>query len=94
MVDWTILSPTFLTAAVKWAGAVVTVLAVGAGHGFFRTEGACCTSQQHLRSTEITELSHRDAPKRESGCVVAQGDPLQCSQRITRRERTCRRGYQ
>jgi hypothetical protein len=29
MVDWTILSPTFLTAVVEWAGAVVTVLAVG-----------------------------------------------------------------
>ena len=29
MVDWTILTPTFLTAAVEWAGAVVTVLAVG-----------------------------------------------------------------
>jgi len=29
MVDWTVLSPTFLTAAVEWAGAVVTVLAVG-----------------------------------------------------------------
>jgi hypothetical protein len=32
MVDWTILSPTFLTAMVEWAGAVVTVLAVGPGH--------------------------------------------------------------
>jgi hypothetical protein len=32
MVDWTILSPTFLTAVVKWAGAVVTVLAVGPGY--------------------------------------------------------------
>jgi hypothetical protein len=32
MVDWTILSPTFLTAVVDWAGAVVTVLAVGPGH--------------------------------------------------------------
>jgi hypothetical protein len=32
MVDWTILSPTFLTAAVEWAGAVVTVLAVSRGH--------------------------------------------------------------
>jgi hypothetical protein len=32
MVDWTILSPTYLTAVVEWAGAVVTVLAVGAGH--------------------------------------------------------------
>jgi hypothetical protein len=29
MVDWTILSPTFLNAAVEWAGAVVTLLAVG-----------------------------------------------------------------
>jgi len=32
MVDWTIFSPTFLTAVVEWAGAVVTVLAVGPGH--------------------------------------------------------------
>ena len=32
MVDWTILSPTFLTAMVEWAGAVVTVLALGPGH--------------------------------------------------------------
>jgi hypothetical protein len=31
MVDWTILSPTFLTAAVEWAGAVVTVFAIGPG---------------------------------------------------------------
>ncbi len=31
MVDWTVLSPMFLTAAVEWAGAVVTVLAVGPG---------------------------------------------------------------
>jgi hypothetical protein len=31
MVDWTILTPAFLTAAVEWAGAVVTVLAVGLG---------------------------------------------------------------
>ncbi|HTB04809.1 MAG TPA: hypothetical protein VK804_30430 [Bradyrhizobium sp.] len=29
MVDWTILSPTYLTAVVEWAGAVVTVLAMG-----------------------------------------------------------------
>jgi hypothetical protein len=26
MVDWTILSPTFLTAVVEWAGAAVTML--------------------------------------------------------------------
>jgi hypothetical protein len=29
MVDWTILSPTYLTAVVEWAGAVVMVHAVG-----------------------------------------------------------------
>jgi hypothetical protein len=33
MVDWTILSPTFLTAVVEWAGAAVTVLAAGPGTG-------------------------------------------------------------
>jgi hypothetical protein len=39
MVDWTILSPTFLTAVVKWAGAVVIVLAVGPGHSMKDTQG-------------------------------------------------------
>jgi hypothetical protein len=39
MVDWTILSPTFLTAAVEWAGAVVTVLAVGPGHSTIDNQG-------------------------------------------------------
>jgi hypothetical protein len=29
MVDWTILSPTYLTAVVEWAGAVVTVYTAG-----------------------------------------------------------------
>jgi len=29
MVDWTILSPTYLTATFEWVGAVVTVHAVG-----------------------------------------------------------------
>jgi hypothetical protein len=38
MVDWTILSPTFLTAAVEWAGAVVTVLAVGRGYSTNNTQ--------------------------------------------------------
>ena len=32
MVDWTMLSPTFLTAVIEWAGAAVTVFAVGSGH--------------------------------------------------------------
>jgi hypothetical protein len=39
MVDWTIFSPTFLTAAVEWAGAVVTVLAVGPGQPAKETKG-------------------------------------------------------
>ena len=29
MVDWTFLSPTFLTAMVEWAGVMVAVLAAG-----------------------------------------------------------------
>jgi hypothetical protein len=39
MVDWTVLSPTFLTAAVEWAGAVVTVLAVGSGRSTKEPKG-------------------------------------------------------
>jgi hypothetical protein len=39
MVDWTILSPTFLTAMVEWAGAVVTVLAVGPGDSTADSQG-------------------------------------------------------
>jgi hypothetical protein len=39
MVDWTILSPTFLAAAVRWAGAVVTVFAVGPGHSARESKG-------------------------------------------------------
>jgi hypothetical protein len=61
------------------------------GHGLFRTEGARRTSHESLRSNEIAELRHRDASKRERRRVVAQGDPLQCAEGITRRERT-RRG--
>jgi hypothetical protein len=29
MVDWTILSPNYLTAVVEWAGAVVAAFAIG-----------------------------------------------------------------
>ena len=39
MVDWTILSPTFLTAMVAWAGAAVTVLAVGRGQQTIEPNG-------------------------------------------------------
>jgi hypothetical protein len=38
MVDWTILSPTSLTSVMEWAGAVVTVYAVGPARA--REEGA------------------------------------------------------
>lgn len=31
MLDWTILTPTFLTALVEWTVAAVTVLAIGPG---------------------------------------------------------------
>jgi hypothetical protein len=40
MVDWTILSPNYLTAVVEWAGAVVTVLAVGPGHAAKDSQGS------------------------------------------------------
>jgi hypothetical protein len=62
-----------------------------ASHGLFRTEGTRSTSQEGLRSNEIAELRHRDASKRESRRVVAQGNSVQCAEGITRRECT-RRG--
>jgi hypothetical protein len=39
MIDWTVFSPTFLTAAVEWAEAVVTVLAVGPCQSAKETKG-------------------------------------------------------
>src|SRR5713101_2870010 len=62
-----------------------------AGYRLFRTEGARRTSQESLRSNEVAELRHRNASKRESRRIVAQGDPLQCAEGITRCECT-RRG--
>ena len=64
--------------------------APGAGHGRFRTKGACRTSHESLRSTEIAELCHRDPEKRKRECVVAQGDTVQCAEGITRRQCTRR----
>ena len=58
-----------------------------AGHGLLGTEGTRSAAQESLRSNEIAELRHRNASKRESRRVVAQGDPLQCAEGITRRER-------
>ena len=40
MVDWTILSPTYLAAMVEWAGAAVTVLAVGPAQAPKRAGGS------------------------------------------------------
>src|SRR6185437_1678115 len=60
-------------------------------HGLFRTERTRGTSQERLRPNEIAELRHRDASKRKCRCVVAQGDPLQRPEGITRGEGT-RRG--
>src|SRR5713101_5783375 len=60
------------------------------GHGLFRTEGTRSPSQESLRSNEIAELRHRDASKRESRRIVAQGDSLQCAEGITRCECTRR----
>jgi len=60
-------------------------------HRLARAEAARSTAQENLRPHEIAELRHRDASKRKRGRVVAQRDPLQRAERITRRERT-RRG--
>jgi hypothetical protein len=62
-----------------------------AGNGLVRTKDARRTSEESLRSNKIAEPRHRDASQRERGRVVAQGDPVQCAEGITRRERT-RRG--
>jgi hypothetical protein len=58
-------------------------------YGFFRTEGPCSAPQQLLCSRVFAELRHRDASKCEPWRIVSQGDSLQCSERITRCERTC-----
>src|SRR5579859_673124 len=68
--------------------------AAGAGHGLPRTEGAGRPAQQGFRANEIAELRHRDAAKGKCRCVVAQGDPVQCAERITGRERASRRSDQ
>jgi hypothetical protein len=60
------------------------------GHGLSRPESTPGTSQQSLRSNVIAELCHRDAPQRERRRVVAQGDPLQGAEGITRCKCTSR----
>jgi len=61
-----------------------------ASHRLFWTEGARRTSHQSPRSNEIAALRHRDASKRKRSRVVAQGNPLQCPEGITRCKGTCR----
>src|SRR5437773_575503 len=65
-----------------------------AGHRLFRTEGARSLSQERLRSNELAKLRHRDASQRERRRVISQGDPLQCAERIPRRECARRSGDQ
>jgi len=65
--------------------------ATRASYGLLRTEGTRCTSQESLRSKEIAELRHRDPSKRKRRRVIAQGDPIQRAEGITRCQCT-RRG--
>src|SRR5438093_6467250 len=55
-----------------------------ASHGLFRTESTLSAPQESLRSNEVAELRHRNASKRKRRRVFAQGNPLQCAERITR----------
>jgi hypothetical protein len=57
-----------------------------AGHGLFRTKGARGFLQENLRPDQIAELRHRDTPEREGGRVIAQRDPIQRAERISRCE--------
>jgi hypothetical protein len=61
-----------------------------AGHGLSGTKGTRSASQESFRSSEIAELRHRDASKRERRRIITQGDALQCAKRITRCQRTRR----
>jgi len=54
-----------------------------AGDGFLCSEGPCRPSHERLRSTEVAELRHRNAAKRERRRIVAQSHPVQCAEGIT-----------
>ena len=60
-----------------------------AGYGVFWTEGPRRTSHENLGSSKITELRHGDTSKRQRRRVIAQGNPVQRAEGITRRERVC-----
>jgi hypothetical protein len=59
-------------------------------HGFVSTEGARRAAKQRLCTSEIAELRHRDASKREGRPIVAQGHTVQGTQRIADRKRARR----
>ena len=57
----------------------------------FGAEGARRPLHQGFCAREIAELRHGDAAQRQRRRVVAQGDPVQGAERITRRQRARRR---
>ena len=61
-----------------------------AGHDFLWMEATLGPAQQHLRSSEIPELRHRNTSKCQRGCVVPQRNSLQGAKGITRGESMCR----
>ena len=65
--------------------------AARAGDRLPRAEGACGAPQQRPGADKIAELRHRDAAQRQRRRIVAQGDEVECAERITRGERA-RRG--
>ncbi|MNL25262.1 hypothetical protein D3C87_1467380 [compost metagenome] len=64
------------------------------GHRFFRPKSPRRAFHQRPGPHQIAELRHRDAPKGERRRVVTQRHPVQRPKRITRRQRTRRRGDQ
>src|SRR5699024_8931807 len=51
-------------------------------------------AQEHPRPLKFAELPHCRAAQRECGRIIMQGDPIQCTERITRGQRTCSSGNQ
>ena len=61
------------------------------GNRLFRAEGASRASQKLSGTRKIAKLRHRDAAQRQRRRIIAQGDPLQRCQRVTRRQGAPRR---
>ncbi len=56
------------------------------GNRLFRAEGASRASQKLSGARKIAKLRHCDAAQRQRRRIIAQGDPLQRCQRVTRRQ--------